>query len=161
MASHSWSEVYSVVVILRSSAFVGVFHEGHGGDLQGKALAPHFCEQFCAERTQAGGHVAHRDRRIQARAEAARCDLSDRLASACISKQKRTLADGRAALSAQADAAPGRAIVEVREDLLGTRKTAGARTAGAAALLDRPFQRGLDRRGRGVDVMTIEAEPGF
>src|SRR3954466_14480577 len=113
MASHSWSEVYSVVVILRSSAFVGFFHEGHGGNCERQPLAAHLGEQFCAERTQAGRHVAHRDRRIQARAEAARCDLSDRLASACISKHKRTLADRRAALSAQADAAPGRAIVEV------------------------------------------------
>ena len=41
------------------------------------------------------------------------------------------------------------------------RETAGAGAAGAAALLDRPVQRGFDRRRGGVDVMAVEAEPGF
>src|SRR6478752_8951846 len=92
MASHSWSEVYSVVVIVLSSAFVGVFHERHGGDRERQPLAAHLGEQFCIERARCRGHVAHRDRRIQARAEAARGDLSDRLAAGVIRKQQRALA---------------------------------------------------------------------
>ena len=52
-------------------------------------------------------------------------------------------------------------MIEMSEDLFSAGKTAGAGAAGAAALLHRPFQRGLDRRGRGVDVVAVEAEPGF
>ncbi len=52
-------------------------------------------------------------------------------------------------------------MLKLRENLVRAGKTAGARAAGAAALLDRPFQRALDRRGRGVDVVAIEAKPGL
>src|SRR6185369_10903680 len=138
MASHSWSEVYSVVVILKSSAFVGVFHEGHGGDRERQSLAAHLGEQAGAERAQCGGHVAHRDRRVQARAEAARCDRSDRRGGCRIRKQQRALAHRRAAFRAQADAAAAGTLIEMGEDLLGAGETTGAGAATATALLHRP-----------------------
>src|SRR5262249_43467022 len=130
IASHSWSEVYSVVVIVLSSAFVGVFHEGHRGDGERQTLPAHLRKEFCVERAQARGHIAHRDRRIQARAETARGDLSDRLAACVIRKQQRALAHRCAALGKQADAAAGGAVVEMREDFFSAGKAAGASTAG-------------------------------
>ena len=105
--------------------------------------------------------IAHRDRRIEARAEAARGDLADRLGRSRIGKQQRAFAHRRAAFRPQADAAARRAFFELREDLFGAGKTAGARAAVAAALLHRPFQRAFDRRRRGVDVVAVKAKPGL
>ena len=48
-------------------------------------------------------------------------------------------------------------VLDLALDALGARKSAFL----AAALLDRPVQAGLDGRRGGVDVMAIEAEPGF
>ena len=105
--------------------------------------------------------IAHRDRRIEARAEAARGDRADRFGRSRVGKQRRAFAHRRAALRPQADAAARRAVLKLRENLVRAGKAAGARAAVAAALLDRPFQRGLDRRGRGVDVVAVEAKPGL
>ena len=127
----------------------------------GQALAAHFRENLRAVGGKRCWQIAHRDRRIEARAEAARCDLADRLAGGGVREQQRAFAYRRAALGPQADAAARRAFFEVRENLLRAGKTARAGAAAAAALLHRPFQRALDRRRRGVDVVAIETEPGF
>ena len=57
--------------------------------------------------------------------------------------------------------APRRAFFELREDRVRAGKSAGTRAAFAAALLDRPFQRALDRRRLKVEIVAIEAKPGF
>ena len=52
-------------------------------------------------------------------------------------------------------------MLQLGENSLGTGETAGAGAAAAAAFLDRPLQRGLDRRRGGVDVVSVKAEPGL
>ena len=64
------------------------------------------------------------------------------------------LAGRRAALGLDADAHAGGAVRDLALDAVGARKAAFL----AAALLDRPDQAGLDGRGRGVDVVAVEAE---
>src|ERR1700741_4905725 len=91
MRSHSWSEVNSVVMEF-PLAFVGILDERRGGDLERQALAAPFREHGGADDCNRRWQVAHCDRRIEARAKAARCDLADRLARRRIRKQARALA---------------------------------------------------------------------
>src|SRR6266536_2698764 len=101
MRSHSWSEVYSVVMkfplALARLAFVSIGNEGRRGDLQRQPLPAHFGEYRGADRSERGGDVAHRDRRIEARTEPARRHLADRLGRGAVGKQRRAFAHRRAA----------------------------------------------------------------
>src|SRR6202043_2844287 len=73
----------------------------------------------------------------------------------------RALAYRRTALGPQPDAAARGASLKLRQDLVRARKTAGARAAIAAALLNGPFQRAFHRRRGGVDIVAIQAKPGL
>jgi hypothetical protein len=61
----------------------------------------------------------------------------------------------------QAHALAGRAAGQVALDHGGSGVAAGARSAGAAHLLDGPGQAGFDRAGGGVDVVAVQAQAGF
>ena len=93
--------------------------------------------------------VAHRHRRVEAGTEAARGDLADLFGRRLVREQRRAFAHGGAAFRPQADAAARRALFASWARILSAPgKAAGAGAACAAALLDRPFQRALDRRRR-------------
>src|SRR5205085_599319 len=62
-----------------------------------------------------------------------------------------------AAVRADADAAAMRPLGELTQHRLGAGKTA----VFAAPLADRPGDTSLDRRRRLVDVVAVEAQPGF
>ena len=53
------------------------------------------------------------------------------------------------------------AVADLGQDAVGTGEAAGAGAAGAADLLHRPDEIGLDRRGAAVQIRAVEAEPGF
>src|ERR1700722_2441510 len=81
MRSHSWSDVYSVVMIdpsaFTSSTFISVGNKGHGGDPQRQALTTQFGKYQSACGGVRGRQVPHRDRSVDAGAEAARGDAAN------------------------------------------------------------------------------------
>ncbi len=102
-----------------------------------------------------GVDIAHRDRRPERGAEAAAGDLADRVAG--VIDDRRRLARRSAAVGADADAPARRTFGELAQDDAGAGKAAFR----APALADGPGELGLDR-GRGlVDVVAVEAQPGF
>eukprot|EP01034_Spumella_vulgaris_P041081 gene41080-50835_t len=52
-------------------------------------------------------------------------------------------------------------VVDLREHLVCSGETPCAGASRATHLLDGPVQRGFRRRGGGVDVVAIQAQPGF
>src|ERR1700678_660628 len=115
MRSHSWSEVYSVVMInpsaFTSSTFVCVGNKGHGGDPQRQALSAQFGKYQSARGGMRGRQIAHRDRRVDAGAESARGDTADLHRGGGIREQRRAFAYGRAAFGLQPNAASRRALL--------------------------------------------------
>src|SRR3984957_12782074 len=109
MRSHSWSDVYSVVMInpsaFTSSAFISVGNKGHGGDPQRQALPAQFGKYQSAHSRMRGRQITHCDRRVDAGAEGARGDAADWLGGGRIRKRKRAFAHRRAAFGRQPDAA--------------------------------------------------------
>src|SRR6202011_5812546 len=99
--------------------------------------------------------VPHGDRRAEARAKAARGDRADRRAVARF--DLRAFARRHAPLGPQSDAQAARAVAQLGEHALGRPGAA----LPAPALLDRPGEAGFDRRGAGVDVVAVEAQPRF
>src|SRR3954469_5296406 len=82
MLIHSCSSVYFTSAISRLlSAVVSVFDERHGNDLGGHRLAAHHQLYFCAVGGLRLVDVAHGDRALEARREAARRHLADSLAA--------------------------------------------------------------------------------
>ena len=61
------------------------------------------------------------------------------------------------AFGLEADAAPLRAIIELRQHGVRTGKTAGSHTAPSANPRDCPFQRRLNRRRVLVEIRPVEA----
>src|SRR4029077_5454208 len=98
--------------------------------------------------------ITHRDRPIDARPEAAGGDFADRR---IVQRDLGTLARGRAPFRLDADAQARRPLRDFALDAL----RAGKAAFRAPALLDRPGERGLDRRRARVDVVPVEAKPGF
>src|ERR1700743_542265 len=86
MRSHSWSEVNSVVMenplAFADSAFVSVGNEGHRRYLERQALPAQFGKYPAADCCMRRCQIAHRDRRIEARAKTTRSDRAD-LFSGC------------------------------------------------------------------------------
>ena len=95
--------------------------------------------------------VAHGDRATERGGEAARCDLADGRGS---DGDLRTFTRDCLAFGQQPDALARRAL----GDLLLDDGGAGKSTLRAAVLADAPQQACFDRRRRGVDVVTVEAE---
>src|SRR5262249_51913301 len=87
--------------------------------------------------------------------EPARGDRADR--RAVLRFDLGSFARGHAAFRPQADALPARTVAQFREHALGAGKSALL----APALLDRPSESGFDRRGAGVNVVTVEAKARF
>src|SRR5690606_22853295 len=104
---------------------------------------------------QRGLDIAHRHRAIDGRAEAAAGDPADRAAVAV--GDLGALGRRSPALGPDADAAPRRAAGDLRLDAGG----AGEAALLAATLADAPGQTRLDRRGRRVDVVAVQAEAGL
>ena len=98
--------------------------------------------------------VAHGDGAAERGREAARRDLADDLAA---DRDLRALARDRLAVGQKTDPLARRAF----GDLLLDDRGAGEAALLAALLADAPQQARLDRRGRGVDVVAVEAEAGF
>src|SRR5579864_5635448 len=99
--------------------------------------------------------IAHRDRPADRGPKAAARHPADRVAGGI--EDRRALARRRAPVRAQPDAAPPRP----RRERAQYPFSAGEATLGAAPLADRPGKTGLDRIGRLVDVVAVEAEAGF
>src|SRR5262245_32458667 len=98
--------------------------------------------------------IAHGDGAPERGSEAAGRDLADRLSG---DRNLRALARDRLALGQQADAPARRAFGDLPLD----DGSAGEATRGAALLADAPQQARFDGRGRGVDVVAVEAEAGL
>src|SRR5882757_6913940 len=98
--------------------------------------------------------ISHGDGAPERRSEAAGRDLADGLAA---ERYVRALARDRLALGQQADPLARRAV----GDLLLDGRGAGETALYPALLADAPQQARLDRRGRGVYVVAVEAETGF
>src|SRR5260370_40733321 len=99
MRSHSWSDVNSVV-IANPLAFVGIGNEGGRRDPQRQSLAAQFGKHQAAD-CMRRWQIAHRDRRADAGAKAARGDLADLFGGSCVRKQRYAIADPDAALPPQ------------------------------------------------------------
>src|ERR1700722_10358749 len=88
MRSHSWSDVYSVVMInpsaFTSSTFISVGNKGHGGDPQRQSLSAQFGKYQSAHSRMRGRQITHRDLRVDAGAEAAGGVVTDGLGGGCI-----------------------------------------------------------------------------
>src|ERR1700722_13699186 len=162
MRSHSWSDVYSVVMInpsaFTSSTFVSVGNKGHGGDPQRQSLPAQFGKYQCTDGGVRSRQITHCDWRVDAGAESTRGDAADGLGGGCIGEQRRAFTHRRAAFGLQPDAAAPCAVLKLLQNDIGTRETARARAAMAAALLNRPLQRALNWRRRGVDVVAVKTE---
>src|SRR4249920_2878498 len=98
--------------------------------------------------------VAHGDGAAERGREAARRHLAHDLAGEC---DLRALARDRLAVGQKTDPLARRAVGDLLLDDRGAREAALL----AAFLADAPQQAGLDRRGRGVDVVAVETEAGF
>src|SRR5262245_47448148 len=95
--------------------------------------------------------VAHGDGAAERGREAAGGDLADELAG---DSDLRPLARNRLAVGQQADALARCAVGDLLLDHGGAREA----SLRAALLADAPQQARLDRRGRAVDVVAVEAE---
>src|ERR1043166_647375 len=128
-------------------------HERQRRDGGRKVLAAHDERDRRAGLGERALDIAHGDRRSEARAEAARRDRAEDRAVARFDLG--TFARRHAPLGPQPDAQAARAVAQFGKHALGARKSAFL----APALLDRPGESGFDRRGAGVDVVAVEAEP--
>src|SRR5688572_4360719 len=135
------------------SSLVPMRRKGHLDHLCGQRLAANHEAKLRAGSCEFASHIAHCDRPVHGRAEAARCDLAD--LAPVRRGDRRTLARRRAALGLEPDADTRRAVLDLAPDTLGAGETALL----APALLDRPCQPCLDGRGPDVDVMAVEAQP--
>src|ERR1700761_9394605 len=144
-----------------TSSLVGVDNKRQRSRAQSEALAAHLREDRGVSGGQRRRQISHRHRRVEAWAETAGSDVADRLRRGFVGVEACTFAHRRTAFRLEADAAARRAVLELRKDDIGTRKPAGPRAALAAALLYRPFQRGLDRGRRRIEVMPIKTKSGF
>src|ERR1700761_4712494 len=141
------------------SAFIGVGNKGRRRYAQREALAAHFREDDRVVSGVRRRQVSHRDRRVEARAETAGGDLADRLRRSRVRKKRRAFAYGRTSLRPEPNPAARGALLELFQDPIGARKSACTRAAVAAALLNGPFQRALDRRRRGIEVVATKTKP--
>src|SRR5258708_4320645 len=98
--------------------------------------------------------ISHGDGAPERRSEAAGRNLADGLAA---ERDVRALARDRFARGQQADPLARGAV----GDLLLDGRGAGETALCPALLADAPQQARLDRRGRGVDVVAVEAETSF
>src|SRR5262252_7976677 len=152
---HSCSWVYLMSGIRKLlSAEVGVLDEGHGHDLGGHGLAAHRQLDLAAVAGVRALDVAHGDGAAERGRKAARRDLADDLAGDC---DLAAFARDRLALGQQPDALARRALC----DLLLDDGRPGEAAVGAALLADAPHQARFDRRGGGVNVVTVEAKSRF
>src|SRR5205814_8830864 len=99
--------------------------------------------------------IAHRDRRIDRRPEAAAGDLADRRAAGI--DNRRAIARRGAAVRTDAGPLARGSFRELPQHRCGTGETA----FGAPPFADRPGEPGFDRCRGFIDIMTVEAQPGL
>lgn len=125
-------------------SFVGGLYEGQGGDGDGQIFAAHFREDRRAGSGVRNRHVTHGDGAFDRRTETARGHFADFRLAFSIREKLRVATHRCLALGLQADAAARCAVLQFTKNAFRARETAFAITAGAARLLDRPFQRCFD-----------------
>src|SRR4051794_22061948 len=137
---------------MRLPSLVAMWRERHRGDLRGQRLAAHDEMQLGAGPGGRALDVAHGDRSVDARPEAAGGDGPD---GAPVRRRDRgALAGGGAALRLQSDPHPRRTLFQLALDA----GRAGEAALLPAPLLDRPGEPRLDRRRGRVDVVAAKAE---
>src|SRR6185312_15410055 len=124
-----------------------------GHDARRARRAAHHELERRAERRLRRRDIAHGDRPVGRRAEAAAGDAADDGARG--RDDLGALARRRAAFGLDADALARRTLFELARDDVG----AGKAAFGATALLDGPGEIGLDDAGGLVDVVAMKAEP--
>src|SRR5271166_5584663 len=102
---------------------------------------------------------AHRDRRIHGRTEAARGHLSERrLLCARIRIERAAAAHRRSFPGTEADTPARAALGKLRQNHIGARETALARSALAAHLRDCPFEARFDGGSACIEIAPVEAQ---
>src|SRR3954447_24644322 len=153
---HSCSLVYRMALIgLLLSAVIAGRDETQKRDMGRARHVAHDQRERLARARMRGIDIAHRDRRTDRRTETATGHPADFLAGPI--EDGRALARGGTAIRADPHTFSRRSLGELFQDHLGP----GKLTTRAPAFTDRPGQPGLDRRGGLVDVVAVEAEPGF
>ena len=99
--------------------------------------------------------IAHGDRALQRRREAAAGDPADLIAFAV--EHQRAFANRLAAVDLEADALLRRTVLDLRENA----HRAGEAAVGAAPLVDCEGEAGHDRRRLVVEVVTVERQARF
>src|SRR5215813_8477405 len=163
--SHSWSSVnFNIAIDLRGSisvAFVAMRNERQITDSQRNPLSAYLAENPLTGRRRVFVDVAHRDRCLHTRAEAAGCDDADRASRNLIRKELGTAAHRHAILDFQPDTAARRAVRQLTQNDVCAGKSARARSTGAADFRNHPFERGHHRRRCGIEIGTVETQSGF
>src|SRR3954467_4674484 len=153
---HSCSLVYRMALIgLLLSAVIAGGDERQKRDTGRARQVAHHQREGVARAGMRGIDIAHRDRRTDRRTETATGHPADFLAGPI--EDGRALTRGGAAIRADAHTFSRGTVGELFHDNLGARKC----TTRAPAFTDGPGEPGLDRRGGLVDVVAVEAEPGF
>ena len=143
----------------RSAAEIAVRHEGHRRDAHRHLLVAHLGMDLVLRLGVFGAQVGHRDRLVDGRRDRAAGDGAE-LAAARV-QQLCAFAHRHALQRDQADALDADAAGQLPADGVGAGIAAFACTAGPPHLLDGPVQPCFDRAGAGVDVMTVQAQPGL
>src|SRR5262245_26757644 len=130
-------------------------YEGQRHHARGPRRAAHHQRDRRADLGLRARDIAHSDRAIDAGAEAAARDLPDDGATGIV--DFRAVARGRAALGLDAHPRARGALAELAQDHVGAHKAATL----APALAESEAEIGLEGRGRRVDVVAVEAEPGL
>src|SRR5262249_36424135 len=108
--------------------------EGQIADSQRNALSAHLAENPVTGRGRVAVDVTHGDWRLHARPKAAGRDDADRACRNLVRVELRTAAHRHAILDFQSDAAARRAVRQLAQNDVSARKSARARSAGAADL---------------------------
>src|SRR5579863_7119632 len=137
------------------AAKIGMRMKGHRGDAGREPLAANHQSDWAARRGAGALDIAHRNRRADARAEAAGGDAADR--PAFFADNVGAFARRSLAVRPQANAASRRTIGHLAKNAFSARKAAFF----APSLRDRPREACLDGARRLVDVVAIEAEAGL
>src|SRR5262245_41203516 len=161
--SHSWSSVnFNIAIDLRGSisvAFVAMRDERQITDLQRNAFSAYLAENPFAGRCKVLVDVTHRNRRLHARPKAPGRDDADR--ANLVRVEFRAAPHWHAILDFQSDTAARRAVRQLAQNDVSARKSARARSTGAADLRNHPFERSHHRRRCWIEIGTVETQPGF
>ena len=123
-----------------------------------KPFAAHLGKQLSAGRRSAGSNIAHGDGSAEAYAESAGSNETNRRGIILRSEQPSAAAHQSASLRPQTHAPTRGTLGELLHNRIGAGKAANANSADASRFRNRPFQGGLDRRGRFIEIEAIKAK---